>query len=236
MTREPTYGLIGRGRVATHLAHYLRLEGQPVSLWHRGLGTRPENTLSDSDVVLLAIRDDALAPFVERQVWLHDRTAVHFSGCLVLRSVVGLHPAMTFGPELYDLRTYREIPFVEERGRPTFADIFPGLRNFSWPLDPEAKPLYHALCVLGGNGMAGLASVVLDQFEMRLGLPRKVLEPLMERSLGNALSGGLRSMTGPWVRGDAGTVESNLESLRGSPLEEIYWAVNRAIRVKGNVQ
>ena len=35
---KPTYGLIGRGRVATHMARYLKLEAQPFLSWHRGEG------------------------------------------------------------------------------------------------------------------------------------------------------------------------------------------------------
>ena len=37
---EPTYGLIGRGRVATHMARYLELEAQPFVTWHREMLSR----------------------------------------------------------------------------------------------------------------------------------------------------------------------------------------------------
>ena len=34
---QPTYGNVGRGRVAIHLARYLDMEYRPNLLWHRGM-------------------------------------------------------------------------------------------------------------------------------------------------------------------------------------------------------
>ena len=48
----PSYGLVGRGRVATHMARYLELEGQPVTRWHRGMQESPTVTLSEVDIVI----------------------------------------------------------------------------------------------------------------------------------------------------------------------------------------
>ena len=60
----PSYGLIGRGRLARHMAHYLALEGCRITHWHRGLDRNPTSVLNDAEVVLLAISDDAIAGFV----------------------------------------------------------------------------------------------------------------------------------------------------------------------------
>lgn len=227
---QPTYGLIGRGRVATHMAHYLRLEEQPYSVWHRDFDRSPERILDCCDTILLAISDDALTPFVEAHPFLFDRTTVHFSGCRVVSSIPGIHPVMTFGPELYDLETYRSIPFVEEAGGCTFGEVFPALSNPCWSLDPELKPLYHALCVLGSNGMALLASKVFGDFEDRLGLPRALLAPLMEQTLENVRAGGWESMTGPWTRGDTETIDGNLGALAEDSWSDLYRACVRAYR------
>lgn len=224
-----TYGLIGRGRLAAHMAHYLRLEEQPCFVWHRGLVHSPENILSHCDVIVLLINDDALSSFVEAHPFLRDKTTLHFSGCRVIESISGLHPVMTFGPDLYDLQVYREIPFVEEAGgKCSFGGAFPTLNNPCWQLDPELKPLYHALCVLGGNGTALLASRVFEEFEERLGLPRIVLEPLLRQSLANICDGNSTSLTGPWVRNDTATIDQNLEALKNQSLSDIYRVFLRA--------
>lgn len=225
----PTYGLIGRGRLATHLARYLELEGRTVVRWNRGCGRPPHEVLADADVILLAISDDALEPFVERYAELADRPLVHFSGSLTLAAAHGLHPLMTFGPETYDLDTYRAVPFVAELGGPSFADLFPGLRNPAWAIGPELKPLYHALCVLAGNFSAILWSKAMDDFESRLGLPRDVLRPFLERTAANTLASGRAALTGSLARAERGTIVRDLDGLAGDPFHAVYRAFVDAV-------
>jgi len=93
---EPTYGLIGSGRVATHLGHYLELEGQPLARWDRRASEPPERALAGSEPILLAISDDALETFLTANSWLAGRTVVHFSGSLVLAGAHGR--TLAWGP------------------------------------------------------------------------------------------------------------------------------------------
>jgi predicted short-subunit dehydrogenase-like oxidoreductase (DUF2520 family) len=220
----PTYGLIGRGRVATHLAHYLELEEQSFSIWNRGMDRPPAEVVGNADVLLLAISDDALEPFLADHPELVGVAAVHFSGSLVLDAAHGLHPLMTFGPELYELETYRSIPFIEEREGLGFREAFPALRNPSWAIDREHKPLYHALCVLAGNFTTLLWSKAFDDFENRLGLPRQALLPYLARTIDNTSRAGRTALTGPLARGDATTVARDLRALGGDPFEGVYRA------------
>ena len=74
-----TYGVVGRGRMATHMTRYLELESRPVLQWHRGQATAPESALEGTDVVLLAISDDALEPFLEAHPGLTEAICLHFS-------------------------------------------------------------------------------------------------------------------------------------------------------------
>jgi predicted short-subunit dehydrogenase-like oxidoreductase (DUF2520 family) len=225
---KPTYGLIGRGRLASHLARYFQLEKLPYRQWHR---THPEPLsagVEGCDVLLLAISDDAIDPFVAANPQLTKRPVVHFSGSLVVDRAHGLHPLMTFGPELYDHDTYRAIPFVSERGRPSFSEVFPTLRNPSWVLDADLKPLYHALCVLAGNFTTMLWGKAFADFEQRLGLPREVLLPYLERTAVNTAAAGESALTGSLVRGDQRTIDRDLAALEGDPYREVYEAFARA--------
>ena len=226
--KTPTYGLIGRGRVAAHLGRYLELEGLPHLSWHRGMGDA-ETVLGGADVILLAISDDAIAGFPADHPALCDRPMVHFSGSLVVDGIAGLHPLMTFGPELYDLETYRSIPFIAEVGRPGFGDVFPGLGNPSRAIDPELKPLYHALCVLAGNFTTILWSKAMRDFEDRLGLPRELLQPYLQRTAANTLRQGGAALTGSLARGERGTIERDLGGLAGDPFRGVYLAVADAV-------
>ena len=221
---EPTYGLIGRGRVATHMARYLELETQPLVTWHRGMPSIPEAALAAADVILLAIGDEAIPSFFDRHHDLGERPIVHFSGSLTIDGLICLHPLMTFGRETYDLETYRSIPFIEERGGHGFQEIFPLLKNPSWAIDPELKPLYHALCVLAGNFSTLLWSKAIDDFERRLELPREALLPYLTATIENTARNGREALTGPLARGDAVTVERNLRALEGDPFAGVYRA------------
>jgi len=225
----PNYGLIGRGRAATHMAHYLGLENRSVLQWHRALETEPAAALLDADVILLAISDDAIEPFLNEHPEFRTRPVVHFSGSLVIDKVPGLHPLMTFGPEFYDHEFYRAIPFVTERGGAGFDEIFPGLQNPSWPIDGKDKALYHALCVLAGNSTAILWTKAMEDFESRIGLPREILRPFLRRTAANSLSQGREAQTGSLARNDRGTIARDLDGLAGDPYRDVYLALANAV-------
>jgi predicted short-subunit dehydrogenase-like oxidoreductase (DUF2520 family) len=223
-----TYGVVGRGRVATHITRYLQLESRPVRQWHRGQPSAPESALGGSEVVLLAISDDAMEPFLAAHPDLSGATCLHFSGSRAVAGAHGFHPLMTFGPEPYDRDTYRAIPFVTERGGPAFSSVFPMLPNPAWAIDPAQKALYHALCVLAGNFPTLLWNKAFEMFEARLGLPRTMLAPYLEQTLANTLASGGEALTGPLARGDRGTVERNLRALDGDAYADVYRAFARA--------
>jgi hypothetical protein len=228
MDSRPTYGLVGRGRVAAHLARYLELEAQPCVSWHRGMPEPAEETLAGCGVVLLAISDGALPTFLDAHPGLAGLKPVHFSGSLTVGGLHGAHPLMTFGPELYDLETYRSIPFITERGGARFGDLFPGLVNPSWAIDRELKPLYHALCVLAGNCTTLLWAKAIRDFESRLGVPAVALRPFLERTCRNVAASGGAALTGPLARRDQGTVERDLEALADDPFAPVYRAFAEA--------
>jgi len=221
---KPSYGLVGRGRVAAHVARYLSLEDLHFLTWHRGMEISPEESLASAEVILLLISDDSIEEFARAHPALGKGSMVHFSGSLVVDGFPSLHPLTTFGPELYDLETYRTIPFIEEEGGVGFQELFPTLPNPSWKLDPDLKPLYHALCVLSGNFSTLLWSKAIEGFEEQLGLPREVLKPYLEQTGLNTLENGRRALTGSLARGDRGTVERDLSALEGDPYAEVYRA------------
>ncbi len=102
------------------------------------------------------------------------------------------------------------------------------MHNPSWTIDPELKPLYHALCVLAGNFTTLLWLKAMDDFEMRLGLPREMLRPFLEQTAANTLAHGRAAMTGSLARGETGTIERDLQGLAGDPYRQVYAAIARA--------
>jgi predicted short-subunit dehydrogenase-like oxidoreductase (DUF2520 family) len=188
----------------------------------------PESVLATASNILLAISDDALEPFIAQYPGLRVHTLVHFSGSKTITGIAGLHPLMTFGPKTYDRETYRSIPFVTEAGSAGFKDIFPALPNPSRAIEPEFKPLYHALCVMAGNFPTLLWDKACREFEGTLGLPREILGPYLEQTLKNTLANSGQALTGPLARRDLETVTKNIAALGGDEYAGIYRAFARS--------
>ena len=222
-------GVVGDGRVARHFCHYLDLLGLPWRRWsRREPGPPPHDALAPCSTVLLLISDGAIVPFVEAWPGLRGRRLIHFSGSLVTASVHAAHPLMTFGPDLYDLATYRAVPFILDAGGPPLSDLLPGLPNPSFALAAAERPYYHALCVMAGNFTTLLWQKLFDGFEGRLGLPASAAHPFLARVAANLAADAGRALTGPLARGDAAAIAANLAALDGDPFHAVYAAFVRA--------
>jgi len=229
------YAILGDGRLARHMHHYLGLLGQPCSGWARNPASscnshtfadselRLRRTIEPSSHVLLLVSDDAIAPLVRKYPFLHGHTLIHCAGALSLPGIAGAHPLMTFSQSLYALEQYQAIPFLVESGH-DFTALFPALSNPHHTVPVEQKALYHALCVMAGNFPQILWQAVARRFEDTLDVPSTVLEPYLRQVVSNFLADPDGALTGPLARGDAQTIARNLEALRGDPLRALYRA------------
>lgn len=227
------YAIVGGGRLAKHLRHYLELEGQTTSAWARKAQSRfnththpdPEQrlrqTVEGADRVLLLVSDDALAPLLRQYAFLHQHRLIHCAGALSLPGVAGAHPLMTFGTTLYEPADYRAIPFMVEEGH-RFEQLFPGLDNPNYTVAAQHKALYHALCVVAGNFPQLLWQTVGAQLREELAVPPEALSAYLQRSLDNFLADPDGALTGPLARGDGATMQRNIAALGNTPLAELY--------------
>ncbi len=235
--------LIGSGRLATHLTSYLRQLDIPCRQWSRAHGwhgqalaegTTLEDALPRCERVLLAISDDALAPFVahHRHGAQPQPTWIHFSGSRSVDGAWGAHPLCTFGPESYAPEIYPTIPFLLEEAGPSLAELLPGLPNPSASIPAGDKPLYHALCVVAGNFTTLLWQRFFQQLEGRWGLDPALAAPYLRRTLANLEAADRQAaLTGPITRGDGETVAANLTALESAGLSDlagIYRAFQQA--------
>lgn len=223
-----SYGIAGDGRLARHLAHYFDLLAIPHRQWSRrrqtqGLGDAVE-ILGPCDIVLVAFRDEAIEPWIKSARRLKPRHFVHFSGALSTPLAAGMHPLMTFGPELYERAAYERIPFVCEQDGPAFQEIFPSLPNPHYRISAEKKALYHALCVMSGNFTVLLWQKLFSDLRKSFGLPAEAALPYLETVARNLARDPEGAATGPLARGDRATIHRNLESLAGDRYQRIYQA------------
>jgi predicted short-subunit dehydrogenase-like oxidoreductase (DUF2520 family) len=200
-----------------------------------------------ADLVLLTVPDDALGQLVdglaEVGAWRAGQLVAHVSGAHGLAVLepaaragalpLAFHPAMTFTGRDEDLdrllgvsygvtapavlRAVAEALVVEMGGEPV------------WVAE-ELRPLYHAALVVGANHLVTLVNEAMDLLT-RAGVERPgvVLAPLVGAALDNALRAGDAALTGPVVRGDAGTVARHLDTLRAAAPESVaaYLAMAR---------
>ncbi|MEK6705134.1 MAG: DUF2520 domain-containing protein [Bdellovibrionota bacterium] len=229
------YLIVGDGKVGRHFSEYFRLAGVRFRGWSRSVKQREcitlEAALEPCDTALLLISDSAIEQFIRQHSCLGGKKLVHFSGSLATHLALGIHPLMTFGPEVYDLPTYEDIPFVCEKAV-EFTDIFPSLKNPHFYVQPELKPLYHALCVMSGNFTTLLWQKLFTEFENRLGIPRQAAIPYLRQTAKNLEAKGLNALTGPLQRGDRGTIAKNIAALEGDPFQEIYKSVASVFATK----
>ncbi|MFI6298410.1 Rossmann-like and DUF2520 domain-containing protein [Nonomuraea sp. NPDC050790] len=197
-----------------------------------GVGTSsPEDVVAAGELILFTVPDDALPGLVgglaATGADLRGKLIAHASGAYGLSVLdpaaragalpLALHPVMTFtgrdddlsrltgisygvtSPDL--LRPIAEALVIEMGGEPV------------WIADAD-RPLYHAALAGAANHMVTL---IAESSELlgRIGVehPGRMLGPLLGAALDNVLRLGIAGLTGPVVRGDAGTVRKHVDAL-----------------------
>ncbi len=229
------YLIIGDGRLARHFKEYLSLLQLTVFSWSRKDSKAALQTLvANADRILLLISDSAIASFIEQHDFLKNKVLIHCSGVLTIEGAVSAHPLNTFGPDLYDLETYKNTPFVLEEGRSEFKTLLPFLPNPYYYIPAEKKSLYHSLCVMSGNFTSLLWQNAFELFEQKLGLPKSALCSYLVQTQKNLVSDSATAFTGPLARGDRSTIVRNLDALSGMPEQKIYYSFLNYVLEKKN--
>jgi predicted short-subunit dehydrogenase-like oxidoreductase (DUF2520 family) len=207
-----------RGRVALHL---------PDTAFE----TDPARAVAAAETVVLGVRDDLIQTMCSRVANdLRPRArVVHLSGSVPLSaldparaagaSVLSLHPLLSF-PDVatgverlpgsgiaVTAETAEDEAFGEDLARDA------GARPFALP--DVVKPLYHAGAVFASNYLVAVEAMA-GQILSAAGVQDapSYLEPLARSAFDRAFAlGPEAALTGPAVRGDAGTIERNLTAL-----------------------
>lgn len=187
-----------------------------------------DDPLPAADLLLIATRDDAIAPVA---ALLADRAtaipyAVHLSGLTPVAALEPLHRAGLIVGAFHPLQTLPNPAAGAARlqgaaiaitAEPPLLSLLETLatdlggKPFS--LDDAVKPLYHAAAAAAANYPVLSLAMASDLFAAA-GVPWSSARPLVEAVVANAFEMGPRAaLTGPIVRGDVATVESQLEAV-----------------------
>ena len=215
------YGLVGRGRLAKHLSHYLELLNLPYVTWSRSSKSDICKTFKDCSHILLPITDCEIEPFIKvHQEFLSNKLCIHFSGALFTPLAIGTHPLMTFTQKLYNEEFYKKIHFVIDSRHP-FKEILCGFPNSHSTISPSQKAKYHALCVMSGNFSVLLWQTFFKEMK-EFEISKSQILPYLHQTFAN-IAHLENSLTGPLERKDYQTIKTNLKALKDdSTLYNIY--------------
>lgn len=212
-----------------------------------------DEIVADADLVLLAVPDDTLADLVNGLVatgaWQAGAIALHTSGRVgtsVLEPArrqhvlpLALHPAMTFTGTTMDLDRLRDCVFGSTcpvELRPIAEALVLEMGGSAVWIEEEDRAAYHCSLAHGANHLVTLIAEAMEVLRDGVGIerPERVIGPLVQAALDNALRLGDGALTGPVARGDVGTVEAHLRELsRLSPdIRRTYVAMARSTALR----
>jgi hypothetical protein len=220
---EFVYLIVGNGRLAKHLRNYFKLLNKKYFTWQRNTDIAFLSEVKHSDIILLAIKDNALPSFIDENYSneLKNKVWVHFSGSHVFDGIIGMHPLMTFTKELYAKEIYEQVPFIIDKEEFDFSHYFPGFKNPNYYIRPNEKAHYHAYCSMAGNLTTILWQRFFEVTKSKYGIDRNHALPYMQRIIANLVESD-DPLTGPLKRKDTETIKMHLDSLEGDPFKEIY--------------
>jgi len=255
-----TVGIVGPGRAGLGLALALTRAGVRVLGVHgrhrkpvpRGVKLTADGAppwLREADVVILAVRDDALRPLVSQLAeaggLAHGQVALHLSGALthdVLEPLAAegaalgsMHPLMTVSEEPGRAsQHFKGACFALEGDLAAVAAADAITRRLGAVpafIAPEAKAAYHAGAVFASNYvLACLATAerLLEDAGMSRESARAALLPIARATVDNVgRLGPAAALTGPIARGDVETVRKHLRAVPPE-VAALYEALGRA--------
>lgn len=225
--------IVGAGRVGCSIGRALLARGHrvvAVSVANQDSARRvldalghvaivdPQDAVLEARVVVIAVPDDALAPTVAlvARGLREDAVVVHTSGIYgtdVLapcgENVAAIHPAQTIPEPTTELEGVYFGVTASELMRDWAAWFVGELGGIAVEVPEDQRVLYHAALSMASNFTVALAADAADLLQSPA-----ALEPLLRQTIENVIRlGGDQALTGPVVRGDAGTVRAHIAAL-----------------------
>jgi predicted short-subunit dehydrogenase-like oxidoreductase (DUF2520 family) len=190
----------------------------------------PLAVLDEADLIFLTVPDDAIAGVASSMLLYSGQALVHTSGALpasVLAPAMAagtnagsFHPLVSFtdfDQALADLHGSTIAVEGDAALLPVLAELAETIGAHAVTLPEGGKAAYHAAAMMAAGGLIGLLDAIA-QVAVLAGLDEKtavaVYAPLARQALANAERLGIdAALSGPFVRGDVGTIRSHLAVL-----------------------
>ncbi|MFO8029390.1 MAG: DUF2520 domain-containing protein [Cyclonatronaceae bacterium] len=208
-------------------------------------GTFPAIPADLGDIVFLCLPDDQISAFAhktgviaEGPAWVHTSGATPAEALLPLspdgKGIAAMHPVQTF--TVKNRETAFNQCFVTLQGDPLLCSdlkkIMEAIGGRPLMVDQRQKTAIHAAAVFVCNYMAPLFEASQDLLRGN-GIDaraRDLFAPMVRQAVENLLAHPpAEVLTGPVIRGDAGTIDRHLEILRNTPKwDPLYRELGRA--------
>jgi len=185
-----------------------------------------------SDLVIIAVPDDAIAPVTRSVTWRQNHYVVHCSAATEVSalsaaaergaSTGGFHPLQTFTNAEAAMQTLPGCAAAIEAEDQSLLDLLwsmaTALGCHPFRLPAGARPLYHASGSFAGSFLVRIMNDALDLWAA-FGVDRetafRALMPLTKGTVAALEANGpVQSLAGPIARGDVGTVERHIAAMR----------------------
>ncbi|HVC15255.1 MAG TPA: DUF2520 domain-containing protein [Acidimicrobiales bacterium] len=214
----PIIRIIGPGRAGTSLARALAEAGWTV-LPPLGRGDDLTAAASGTDVLVLAVPDDALADVAAAVRPVPATVVVHLAGSLgpdVLAPHprrAALHPLVALPDAETGAERLRSGITFAVAGDPAASDIATTLGGTAVEVPDDARATYHAAASVAANHVVALLGQV-ERIAGAIGLPLEAFLPLARAAVDDAgRVGPRRALTGPAARGDWQTLARHLDAI-----------------------
>ncbi len=190
-----------------------------------------QGVADNADLVFITTPDDAVAPVAVQVKWHQGQSVVHCSGAestSILEparragaSVGVFHPLQTLASLKQAMENIPGSTFAIEAEEPlktTLKEMATTLGGHWIELKASDKVAYHAAAVFACNYLVTLVKLATDLWQT-FGVPRetaiRAMLPLIRGTLNNIENVGIpQCLTGPIARGDTGTIQKHLDTLK----------------------
>jgi predicted short-subunit dehydrogenase-like oxidoreductase (DUF2520 family) len=186
---------------------------------------------NSAELIFITTPDDAITSVISQIKWTKGRSVVHCSGADSIdileparqsgAMVGGFHPLQTFAGVEQAIENIPGSTFAVEAEEPlltTLKDMATTLRGHWIRLKASDKVAYHAAAVFASNYLVTLVKMATDlwqTFSIPTDQATQALLPLIRGTLNNIETVGIpQCLTGPIARGDTGTINKHLKTLR----------------------
>ena len=227
--------IIGKGRVATHLSQALASAGHDMTMC--GGRKRIQAVPADAEVVILSIKDDAIAS-VASEFADSNALVLHTSGSISIEAIPSAHRGVMYPMQTFSMDRavdFRQIPlFLEassEEDMKMLSRLSATISDTQMLMNSEQRKSLHLAAVLCCNFVNHLFELSHDVMKEQ-GIPFRILFPLIEETIAKIHTlTPHEAQTGPALRWDENVMQSHMDLLHEPRHREIYRLLSESIHV-----